>query len=116
MFNQPADDYDKQYYEKGLAYDKDYAKARQVVKDKVQPKIKLKAAVVTIQFNTKVNGSLLFARPSDRHMDRKFSLNADNNHSVYIPFSQLTKGQWQLVFEWTAGGKQYLYKTEIYLP
>ncbi|GAA4310049.1 hypothetical protein GCM10023149_04610 [Mucilaginibacter gynuensis] len=116
MFSQPADDYDKQYYEKGLAYDKDYKRAQQVIKDKAQPVIEFKGAEALIHFRTPVKGQVTFARPSDRNMDEKYDLDVDSENTAHIPLTRLKTGQWQLTFEWTANNNQYLYKKEVYLP
>ncbi|MCJ8208962.1 FixH family protein [Mucilaginibacter sp. RS28] len=115
MLTQP-DDYDKQYYEKGLAFDKDYAKEKQVNTDKAKPVVRIAGNQLEATFVKAASGTVKFLRPSDRRLDQSFSLKTDANDVVTFPVAKFTTGQWQLVFEWTSGGKQYLYKQEVFIP
>ncbi|MEO6498545.1 MAG: FixH family protein, partial [Mucilaginibacter sp.] len=58
-------------------------------------------------------GRILFSRPSDRKMDRTFSLETNDRDVVDIPLTGLAKGQWRLSVEWMSNKKQYLYKSQI---
>ncbi|MBD1384366.1 FixH family protein [Mucilaginibacter rigui] len=113
MFRQP-DDYDKRYYEKGLAFDADYKKEKQVIIDNAKPAIGLTKTQLQVKFATPVNGTINFVRPSDGKLDKKIEL--PGTAAVNIPLSGLLAGQWQLVIEWTANGHAYLYKQEVLLP
>lgn len=115
MFMQP-DDYDQQYYEKGLAYDKDYGKEKQVITDHAQPLINLQDTALTITFHQPAHGQINFVRPSDRHLDKIINLETGMLNKSLIPISRLATGQWQLELSWTSDGKAYLYKQEIYIP
>lgn len=115
MFGQP-DDYDKQYYEKGLAFNADYVREKQVYIDKLQPEIRISSANLLINFVKPAVGKIHFVRPSDRKMDQVLGLKTDQNDQVHIPLSQLAKGPWNLVIEWANGGRKYLYQQEIFVP
>jgi len=115
MFRQP-DEADNQYYEKGLAFDGDYAKEKQVVTDKAQPKIILADKKLLIQFIEPVQGKLDFFRPADGKMDKTFTLTGDENNEVTIPLSGIARGRWKLILNWESRGKQYLYTQEVDVP
>lgn len=112
MFMQP-DDYDQKYYEKGLAFDKEYDKEQRAVNEHMQPTVSIVEKDLKILFHDNAKGQLHFIRPSDRHLDKTLIF---NNSQVAVPINQLAKGQWQLVFEWGSNGKQYLYKQEMFIP
>lgn len=115
MLSQP-DDYDKQYYEKGLAFEKDLAKEKLVVADKATPSVNLSGDFLMVRFKSPATGKLCLIRPSDRHLDRCLSLHTGENNVAQISAVKLTPGQWQLVFEWQSKQKQYLYKREMFIP
>jgi len=115
MFRQP-DEADNQYYEKGLAFDGDYAKEKQVVTDKAQPKITLTNKKLLIQFIEPVQGKLDFFRPADGKMDKSFALTGDVNNEVTIPLNGIALGRWKLILNWESRGKRYLYTQEVDVP
>ncbi|MBS7563325.1 FixH family protein [Mucilaginibacter sp. Bleaf8] len=115
MFSRPTDDYDKQYYEKGLSFDQDYAREKQVVSDKAQPLITFASGEMIVKFTEPADGVLKFRRSADRSMDKSFSIATDAENAMRIPLSQLSSGQWQLHFEWASRQKEYLYEQEVYL-
>lgn len=112
MFATPQDDYDHEYYEKGLNFDKDYAREENVVKDDAQPHIRIDNSALYISFKNTASGTIKFERPSDTHMDRIFAVNT----AYYIvPTAKLLPGEWQVVFEWKSGGHPYLYQQKIFI-
>lgn len=113
MFKQPGDDFDKSYYEKGLAFDSVYVKQRRVVLEHVQPEVKFSADAMTICVAGK--GTVHFSRPSDGQLDRTFSFNSPDCRPVKIPLRGIVRGRWNLAFDWANQGKKYLYEQEIYL-
>jgi hypothetical protein len=110
MFGTPQDDYDHDYYEKGLDFDKDYAKEENVVKYHAQPMIQLENEAVTIAFHTVATGTIKFERPSNTGMDKLFKISAS---SFTLPDSELAKGEWQLTLTWESNGHDYLYHQKI---
>jgi hypothetical protein len=112
MFMAPADDYDHQYYEKGLSFNHDYNREQQVSKDHAQPIIGQTGDHITFLFSEPVNGSVKFMRPSSTAMDKVFKL---EGKQLTIATASIKSGQWQLVFDWTSNNKAYLYQHEIYV-
>jgi hypothetical protein len=115
MFLSPTDEYDHQYYEKGLTFDHDYDREKQVVKDHAQPMIQVSASYVKLTFTQPVKGKITFERPSNNLLDKVFQLDSGLGNEVELPIGSLTKGQWKLVFDWTSNNKGYLYQKEIFI-
>jgi len=115
MFTAPDDEYDHQYYEKGIAFDHDYNRQVQVFKDKAVPVIASDNQTLSLTFSQPVaSGSLTLARPNNSDLDKTFVLSGARS-SFTIPLKNIAKGRWQLVFDWHAGKKDYLYQKEVYL-
>ena len=115
MFTIPADDYDTKYYEKGLAYDKDYKRAEQVIKDKAQPIIEADSCCIEVSFPQTILGQVKLTRPSSNIVDKVIPINNKNGQPVQILTAGMPKGKWQLRFEWTSNNKAYLYQKEVFL-
>ncbi|WP_448697537.1 FixH family protein [Mucilaginibacter sp. AW1-3] len=115
MFRQP-DEADNQYYEKGLAFDSDYAKEKQVITDHAQPRISLTDQKLAIQFIKPLKGTLHLMRPADEKLDRTFNLVGDVNNQVSIPLEGVAAGRWKLTMNWESNGKKYLYTQEVDVP
>lgn len=115
MFMAPKDDYDHQYYEKGLTFDHDYDREKQVVKDHARPLIVLAADEIKLTFAQPVKGKIKFLRPSDNALDMAFDLNSDTGRTVAFPLDKIPAGQWQLAMEWESGHKAYLYHQEVFI-
>ncbi|HET8828108.1 MAG TPA: FixH family protein [Pelobium sp.] len=112
MFRTAEDSFDKDYYEKGLAYDIDYDQQQQVITDKAEPIIKQTEDYVIISFVGVDSGTVNFKRPSDRTMDQSFTF---NQKDIQFPKSNFEKGGWRIVIRWTTDQKKYLYQTNLFL-
>jgi len=115
MFNAPADDYDHQYYEKGLSFNKDHNREEQVNKDHVEPVITQQGNQLRIDFIEPITGKINFMRPSDKTMDKTFTLNSGISKSADLNLQGMAKGPWQLTLEWESGHKAYLYHKEVFV-
>lgn len=113
MFRTAEDSFDKDYYEKGLAYDVDYDQMQQVIKDKVQPAVTQDDEFITINFTAVDSGEMSFKRPSDRAKDQHFAF---DKKEVQLPKSGFDKGEWKVVIHWTVAQKKYLYQTNVFMP
>jgi len=115
MFMQP-DEADNQYYEKGLAFNSDYTKEKQVVTDNAQPKILLAKQDIIISFIEPATGKLNFLRPADGKMDKTFVFTGNGNNEVNIPLNDIAPGRWKLILNWESMGKKYLFTQEVTIP
>jgi len=115
MFMSPTDDYDHQYYEKGLTFNQDYNHERQVVLDHAQPLIEVSGNTIRFTFNGPVKGKISFVRPSNNLMDKAYVLDSGTGKEIELPITSLNKGQWQLVLDWKSNSKSYLYHKEVFI-
>ncbi|MFA6083960.1 FixH family protein [Mucilaginibacter sp.] len=115
MFRMPKDEYDHQYYEKGLSFNQDYAKERQVLADQAQPQIRVTGAEVTIAFTGPAKGTAKFIRPSSAAMDKTFNIQTGAEKTALLPVGSLARGRWRILLEWESGSKNYLYEKEVAL-
>lgn len=116
MFRDSPGDYDRQYYEKGLAYDSVYAKEKQVIADHAAPQFKLENKSMLIQFAGTSAGHIRFERPSDPDQDKLLEFRSNGSDQAVIPLDKFAAGQWQVTLDWQSKGKKYLYQREMFLP
>ncbi|MDB5005539.1 MAG: nitrogen fixation protein FixH [Mucilaginibacter sp.] len=115
MIMSPADDYDHQYYEKGLSFSKDYDKEIQVVKDHAQPVIIINSITMRLVFNKPAIGKITFLRPSNQYQDRVFKIDTHAGPLVYLPLNSIEKGKWRLLIEWESERKLYMFQKEVFI-
>lgn len=115
MFMIPEDGYDHQYYEKGLNFDKDFNKERQVEQDDARPLIQVSGKTVSVTFVKPASGTVKFVRPSNQLFDKEFKLDSITGKTIVIPVQSIVSGRWQLVLNWESNHKAYLYQEEIYI-
>ena len=107
---------EKDYYEKGLAYDKVYNLKTDAVTDSVIPDIAATQNGRIISFKSPVTYKLVCKRPSDSKLDRVFEGQSLEGDSLSIPRNQLRSGPWNMYLSFNAGGKDYLVEREIMIP
>ena len=115
MFRSPQDEFDHQYYEDGLNFDRDYNREAQVTKDNAKPVIVVDTCCVKIDFPQQISGTVKMSRPASDARDTTLILDNSNGKHIEILTKQLAKGKWQLVFDWKSNSKAYLYQQEIYV-
>ncbi|WP_207534255.1 FixH family protein [Desertivirga arenae] len=106
---------DKNYYEEGLNYDKEYNAHKAALKDSVIPELDIQTDGIHVSFpcdvEYKINSKCL-ANAGRDHIYKGSTV----NKALLIPSAQLRKGEWVLNFEYTAAGKVYQVKKEIIMP
>jgi len=115
MFSSPADDYDHQYYEDGLNFDRDYNREKQVVNDHAQPTITVDTCCIKLSFPQQINGRVKMSRPSSDARDTSIVLDNSTGNPIEVLTKNLHKGKWQMVFTWESSKKAYLYQQEVYI-
>lgn len=113
MSNATEDSFDKDYYEKGLAFDEEYNLKQNVINDETAPSITLNDSTLLVQFKNLENGSIKFKRPSNKAKDVVLNINSS---TVNVSRSQLEKGEWHLIINWTYNGSNYLFEKSLYIP
>lgn len=116
MFRMPQDEYDHQYYEKGLNFDQDFNKEMQVTKDHAQPHVTVNGKTCSISFIAPANGTIRFIRPSSEALDKIMNLTTSGLNQADISTANLVTGRWQVILDWKSGNKTYLYQQEINIP
>lgn len=115
MFKVPADEYDKQYYEKGLAFDHEYRLERQVTIDHAQPLITQAKGLIYIQFIAPSAGKVNFTSNVGKTNDRVFELRTDSSNMAIIASEKLLTGRYSVAINWASGNHNYLYKQDLYV-
>jgi hypothetical protein len=116
MFKNSPKDFDRQYYEKGLAYDSVYTKEKQVITDNAQPTVRVDRNTMHITFTKAANGTVRFERPSDPSLDRVLPFETDSSNELLIPMQKFALGEWHITLDWKSSGTKYLYQKEMFLP
>ena len=113
MIRSGSDDLvDKDYYQKGIEYDKDYDRKSQMQKDQAEPEISIGDSI-RIVFNKPMTGTVRFLHPSDNKKDHIVSLNSGIAKEVALSLSDIAKGHWKLIIEWKSDAKEYLFEKSI---
>lgn len=113
MIRSGSDDLvDKDYYQKGIEYDKDYDRKSQMQKDQAEPEISVGDSL-RIVFNKPATGIVRILHPSDNKKDRIVSLNSGIAKEVALSLSDIAKGHWKLIIEWKSDAKEYLFEKSI---
>lgn len=107
---------EKDYYEKGLAYDKVYNLKTEAVRDSVIPDFDASQNGLIITFKSPVSYKLVCKRPSDSKLDRLFEGQTADGDQLSIPRVQLKSGPWNIYLSFTVNSKQYLVEREIMMP
>jgi len=115
MFTVPTDDYDHQYYEKGLAFNADFAKEKQVTTDNAKPVLSVDKQVIAFTFIAPASGVLKFARPSDKRLDRQYKFNTTGTGHFTLSRADIPSGEWGVIIDWTSNNRSYLYQQKLYL-
>jgi hypothetical protein len=115
MIASPHDSFDNQYYEKGLSFDRDYAREEQVTKDHAQPSIVIEGRQIKFLFSKPARGTVKLISPSSSTPDKVYSFTSENGDEAHIVPEHFSSGKWQLVLEWESDNKNYLYQQAIYL-
>lgn len=112
MRSDPDDLVDKDYYEKGIGYDKDYKRKIQVKQDQAEPEI-IVGDSLQIIFKHPAAGRLRFIHPSDKNKDRILDLDSGTGNRAELPLTGLSKGHGKIILEWESEGKAYMYEKDI---
>ncbi|WP_395626290.1 FixH family protein [Daejeonella sp.] len=113
MMRSDSDDLvDKDYYQKGIEYDKEYARKNQVQQDNAEPEIYVGDSL-KIVFKKPATGSVRFLHPSDKKNDRTLNMETSKNNVFVLPLNETSKGHWKLILEWKSEGKEYLFEKNI---
>ena len=106
---------DKDYYERGLKYDKEYNENKQALQDSIIPEVNIKQSALSISFPVPVKYKLICKKLSDANKDRVYTANTESRN-IQVDAGELEKGTWLLTIEYHVQQKAYLVKRQIALP
>lgn len=113
IFSEKDDLVENNYYEKGLHYDYDYNRKKNVERDGAQPVMEFGQATVRIHFKAPSVGTVKFAHSKDRKLDKVFRMISGEGNVVDLPLQGITPGYWYLTFQWKSSGKEYLFEKGV---
>jgi len=118
MFINSGDDdlVEKDYYEKGLSYDRQYDLQKIAHADSVIPHFNVEQSGLAITFTSSASYKLLCRRASDSALDRLIKGTTGNDKLLFISRNELRSGPWKLHLEFSQGGKNYLVEREVMIP
>lgn len=108
------------YYEEELAYQDQIDRITNFENLAVKPVFDKTSNQIILTFPAEIavnikDGEILFFRPSDHKVDRKFELKLDDNHKQVFASSILSKGLWKAKLKWSNGSKEYFTEQTIVL-
>ena len=107
---------EEDYYEKGIAYNKEYEAKKNVLTDEATPNIEIHQGELLIKLKEEATYQLKLMRPSSARLDVKLEGKTnDAEYSIKINTARLEKGLWSLHLEWQSGNRNYLYTKDIML-
>ncbi|MDX1640407.1 MAG: FixH family protein [Balneolaceae bacterium] len=62
-----------------------------------------------------LSGNIMFYRPNNPELDKKYELNLDIDGLQTIPVNEFEKGRWKLSVEWEADSLKYLEEKNIFI-
>lgn len=113
MMRSDSDDLvDKDYYKKGIEYDKEFALKTQVQTDLAEPEISV-ADSLKIVFKKPAIGKLNFLHASKKENDYTVNFETGPKNEFNLPLNNTSKGNWKLTIEWKSNDKEYLFEKNI---
>jgi hypothetical protein len=107
---------DTDYYEKGILYDAEYNKKRNVKQDHAEPIFEVTKDSLILTFAKPAEGKIKFIRMSNKNLDRAVSLQTESMNQAKFPILDKPRGLWKLQLDWQSADKAYIYEKEVMLP
>lgn len=113
MVRSDSDDLvDKNYYQKGIEYDKEFARKSQLQQDHAEPEIVVGDSLKVV-FKKPATGTIRFQHASKNTNDFILNVETSGNNEFVFPLNETSKGHWKLILEWKSEGKEYLFEKNI---
>jgi len=119
--NQKIELVSKDYYAQELVYQNkiDEMNNANALSESVESTITLEGLTLTFPKNfksSKVNGTVLFFRPSDASKDYKTTVVLNDNLQQNISKNNLSSGMYKMQLSWSANDKNYFIEKVIVIP
>lgn len=110
------------YYKQEIAYQDQIEKIRNTQKLPEKPAIRYRNVdnIVEITFPTaflskKIRGEVVFFRPSNAGMDKKYEIKLDESGKQYINVASLINGNWKVKISWNDLNLDYYDEKDIFI-
>lgn len=117
--NQNVDLVTPDYYAQELDYQNKYDKMQNAATLKEPVLINQQGSNVVITFPAEVKapytGTVLFYRPSNSAEDVSMPLQADGTGKMVVPVAKLKTGNYSVSIDWSADGKKYFSKANLFV-
>jgi hypothetical protein len=109
---------EKDYYPKGLKYDNHMEKSANALALEEQVGVARSDSGLIITFpdfflDKKLDGKVLFYRPSDAGDDKSFEIKLDTNLQQHIPAGSLVPGRYVIKIDWNCDSVSYYQEIDI---
>ena len=105
------------YYEKELEFDDQMSRKKNAFNLSEEISYQIVNDKVIVQFPSevasKIEGEILFLRPSDENLDLTLDIEVDNQNHFQIDKQLFTKGAYKMKVDWKAGEEEYYSEKEI---
>jgi len=117
-------DYDlveQDYYSAEIKYQTQIDKINRTNQLPEQLSIKLTLNTVEFSFPTffgqeKVSGVISYYKPSDDLLDKKQTINLNNENKMFLNINELSSGLWKIKVDWAVSGVEYFNDKLIMVP
>lgn len=108
------------YYEEELAYQDQIDRIQNLAKLANKPTVEKKNGLIILTFpadlgTTMTSGEILFYRPSQANLDKKYKIQLDEVYQQTFTPSIFIKGYWKVKMKWTSGGIDYYSENSLSL-
>lgn len=117
IIQQDNDLVESDYYEKGLAYETQIQKEKNLVGTM---QLAVSNSVLQIKFpdeqkGTTPTGKIWFKHSQFASKDFSLNLSVDSSGIQLINTEKIEKGAWNIRIDWSAAGKEYSYRQKLFL-
>lgn len=109
------------YYAREIAYQDKIDQQEQAGKQAKEIEFNVTSSGIQMHFpktstQTNPEGTVIFQRPSDKLLDRDYSIRIDSSGSQLLSLSEFSKGLYNVQVEWKEGDDHYYVKKKLIIP
>lgn len=106
---------EKNYYEKGQAFDHEMGLKQNAINDEAVPQISSGDSGIRIQFSAPATYAIKLRRASDEKLDKSLE-SRKPVRELLINESELARGPWHIRIEFEQNGLSYLHEQKLIMP
>lgn len=112
----------KEYYEEEIKYQEQIERIRNTHSLRERPQLVYRSSdrILSLQFpqsllKKTISGKISLYRPSDRRLDKDFSIALDESGRQLVNLSALAKGSWTVKLQWNDLDRDYYDEVKIFI-